>query len=67
MSDWFGIRSVPTEKEALGPLDEQREIHTREGVVIAAPGDYLIREDDGNVYPIGPDKFAEYYEVIRGE
>lgn len=65
MSDWFDVRSVPTEKEARGPIDDREEIHTREGTVIAEPGDYVMREADGNPYPIGPEKFADYYEVLE--
>ena len=30
---WFDVRSTPTEKEALGPLEERQEIDTREGTV----------------------------------
>lgn len=65
--DWMTVRSTPTEKEAFGPLDERRTITTREGTVVAEEGDYIIKVDDGNVYPISPDKFEEYYEVIGEE
>lgn len=67
MPEWISIRSVPTEKEARGPLEEREEIDTREGTVIAEPGDYVIREEDGNPYPISAEKFSRYYEVIDGE
>lgn len=63
--DWFDVRSVPTEKEARGPVTERVEIDTREGTVVAEPGDYVMREADGSVYPIAPEKFEEYYEVIE--
>lgn len=65
MSDWIKIRSVPTVKEARGPVDEREEIQTREGTVVAEPGDYVIREGDGSVYPIAGEKFEEYYEVLE--
>ena len=64
---WFDVRSTPTEKEALGPLSNRKEIDTREGTVIAEPGDFLIREDDGNIYPIAAEKFLEYYEVVADD
>lgn len=67
MTDWFDVRSVPTEKEARGPVEERVEVETREGTVVAEPGDYLMREADGSVYPIAPEKFAEYYEVVEDE
>jgi len=63
--EWFPVESTPTVKEATGPLDQRQEIETREGTVFAEPGDYLIREDDGNVYPISDDKFGRYYRRIE--
>jgi hypothetical protein len=60
-TEWFDVVSTPTEKKAHGPLNNEVVIQTREGEVVAEPGDYLIMEDDGNVYPIGPEKFDEYY------
>jgi hypothetical protein len=65
MTGWMTVRSTPTEKEARGPLNEREEIHTREGTVVAEPGDYVIRESDGNCYPISAEKFAEFYEVVK--
>lgn len=65
MSEWFSIRSTPTEKEARGPVTIKIPIETREGVMMAKPGDYIIREEDGSEYPIAPEKFEEYYEVIE--
>ena len=61
---WFTVRSTPTVKEALGPLEERREVDTREGTVVAEKGDFLIREADGNIYPIAAEKFLEYYERV---
>jgi len=57
----------PTEKEALGPLEERVQIDTREGTVWAEPGDYLMREEDGSLYPIAGEKFEQYYEVLDDE
>jgi hypothetical protein len=65
MSEYFDIRSVPTEKQARGPIEGREEIDTREGTVVAEPGDYIIREADGNEYPIGPEKFGQYYVVLE--
>lgn len=63
--EWFTVESTPTVKEATGPLDERAEIDTREGAVVAEPGDYVIREDDGNLYPISAEKFDEYYRRVE--
>lgn len=64
---WFPVESVPTEKKARGPVEERTEIDTREGTVIAEPGDYIIMEPDGNRYPIAAEKFEEYYRRIAPE
>jgi hypothetical protein len=65
--EYFDIRSVPTAKEARGPLGESEEIETREGTVVADVGDFVVRESDGNEYPISPEKFSEYYEIVDDE
>lgn len=67
MTEWVAVRSVPTEKEARGPIQEEREIRTREGTVVAYPGDYIMREADGSLYPIAGEKFEQYYEVVADE
>lgn len=42
------------------------KIETLEGLMIAAKGDYIIKEVQGEFYPCKPDIFAETYEVRRG-
>ena len=41
------------------------EIHTREGVMHAYPGDYIIRGVQDEIYPIKPDIFEETYEKVK--
>lgn len=48
-------RILPT---AEGGLD----IHTLEGVMNAAPGDYIIRGVKGEIYPCKPDIFELTYD-----
>ena len=62
--DWERVESVPTQKRAYGPVSERVTIDTREGEVVAEPGDYIMREPDGNVYPISAEKFERYYRRI---
>lgn len=62
--EWFDVRSVPTEKRAKGPIERRRAIETREGTIYAEPGDYVMQEEDGSIYPIAAEKFEQYYEVI---
>lgn len=63
--EWRVVESVPTRKRARGPIDEAVKLDTREGTVVAQPGDYVIEESDGNRYPIGPQKFERFYRVVE--
>lgn len=65
--DWELVESVPTKKRARGPVSERVTIETREGEVVAEPGDYIMREPDGSVYPISGDKFERYYQRVDPE
>lgn len=40
-------------------------IHTREGVMSASPGDWIIRGVAGEFYPCKPDIFAATYEAAE--
>jgi hypothetical protein len=59
----FRARKVPVEVDVYGPVRSRCEIHTREGTVVAEPGDYIIRGVEGEVYPIDADVFEQTYEV----
>lgn len=40
-------------------------IHTLEGDLVAAPGDWIIRGVKGEFYPCKPDIFAATYEKVE--
>lgn len=40
-------------------------IHTFEGTMKAAPGDYIIQGVHGELYPCKPDIFEETYEKVE--
>lgn len=61
--EWADVRKLPVQVEAKR-VDERREIHTREGTVVAEPGDVVLRGVEGEVYPCDPDIFDETYEVV---
>lgn len=42
-------------------------IGTLEGVMAAAPGDWIIRGVKGEIYPCKPDIFAATYELVTDE
>lgn len=41
-------------------------IHTLEGVMLAAPGDWIIKGIKGEFYPCKPDIFAASYDPVDG-
>jgi hypothetical protein len=63
----FRARKVPVEVDVYGPVDERCEIRTREGTVVAEPGDYISRGVEDEVYPIDADVFEQTYEVVDGD
>jgi hypothetical protein len=46
------------------PGGEDIQIHTLEGTMAAAPGDYIIRGVQGEHYPCKPDIFEATYEAV---
>lgn len=54
---WCGGRAV----------DEGCAIDTLEGVMLASPGDWIIRGVQGEFYPCKPDIFAATYEPVEDE
>lgn len=57
--DAFTMTSIPDGK-GLAALN----VSTLEGVMVAMPGDYIIRGVAGEVYPCKPDIFAKTYELV---
>jgi len=41
-------------------------IDTREGTLVAIPGDWIAKGVQGEVYPIAEDIFAQTYDVYEG-
>lgn len=41
------------------------EIETLEGVMLASPGDFLIRGVNGEIYPCKPDIFEKTYDIVE--
>jgi len=41
-------------------------IDTREGTLVAVPGDWIAKGVQGEVYPIAEDIFAQTYDVYEG-
>jgi len=47
--------------------DGRMFIKTLEGVMEAQPGDYIIRDIDGEIHPCKPDIFEATYEAVEGD
>lgn len=47
--------------------DEEVMMETREGVLKAYKGDYIIRGVEGEIYPCNPDIFWKTYEKVEDE
>lgn len=62
--DWATVRKRPVEVEARRATTRER-IHTREGTVIAEPGDVILRGVEGEIYPCDPGIFRDTYEVVE--
>ena len=56
-------RKKPIEVEAY-QLTEEKEIHTREGIVKGFPGDWIITGIQGEIYPCGKKIFELTYEPV---
>lgn len=61
----FRVRKKPVEVDAVGPIEERVEIDTREGTIVAEPGDFVIRGVEGEIYPIGAEIFYSTYRPVR--
>ena len=53
-----GLRTKPGELCAL--------IDTREGTLVAVPGDWIAKGVQGEIWPIAEDIFAQTYDVYEG-
>jgi hypothetical protein len=45
--------------------EEWLDIHTLEGTMTAAPGDWIVTGVKGERYPCKPDIFEQTYELIK--
>lgn len=58
----IGIGAEPT--GGIMRLGDQIHISTLEGIMIAMPGDYIIKGVKGELYPCKPDIFEMAYEKV---
>lgn len=66
---WDGKDFVPITEfmhNLYGVSGENLTISTMEGVMIANPGDWIIKGVKGEFYPCKPDIFEATYEAVEG-
>lgn len=63
----MGAGCKPGEAPAVMGDDGCLHIKTLEGVMVANPGDWIIRGVKGELYPCKPDIFAATYEPVESE
>lgn len=62
--DWLreALNIDPTTPGGVIRLADEVHIGTLEGIMVASPGDWIIRGIEGELYPCKPDIFAATYE-----
>lgn len=63
MPKWFWDEFAP-HPQLLNNHTQELSILTLEGVMIASPGDWIIKVVKGEVYPCKPDIFEQTYEPV---
>lgn len=61
--EWTDVEKRPVTVEARVAQEREEIIDTREGAVVAEPGDVVIRGVEGEVYPCDPAVFEKSYRV----
>jgi hypothetical protein len=67
INDWSGGRCVDSpvlDPSVDNPSGAYLQIPTLEGVMIATPGDWIIKGVKGEFYPCKPDIFKATYEEV---
>jgi hypothetical protein len=57
--DWYTKRPIPIK---AAELTEEVEIHTREGILRAYSGDFILQGVQGEIYPCGREIFFKTYK-----
>ena len=64
MTGWLRVRKKPVVVHARR-VDERTAVETREGTVVAEPGDYLMCGGDGELYPCDRVIFERTYSIVE--
>lgn len=64
-NNWHGHKAAHEDAEEAAIKTGCLYISTLEGDMKAMPGDYIIKEVNGEFYPCKPDIFAKTYEPVE--
>ena len=72
LPDWFKPLqeldvSLTVQRGEIRRLGDVLHIGTNTGVETAVPGDWIIRDKHGEIYPVKPDTFAHIYELCEAK
>ncbi len=65
--DWKWYRKKPVPVKATEIVEDEVEVHTREGILKGYKGDFLIKGVEGEIYPCGKNIFWKTYEKLKGK
>lgn len=63
--DWEHYEKKPIIVKATEVTEEKIAINTREGVLYAYKGDFIIQGIEGEIYPCGRDIFFKTYKQCK--
>jgi hypothetical protein len=64
---WIGnaLRSKPGSKGSVFRTGDKVQVFASDGMMIADPGDWIIKTKNGDMYPCKPDVFKTLYEKME--
>jgi hypothetical protein len=66
--NWLIARKKPIMVEFREVVGDHEVLETSKGLLAAAQGrDFIIREINGESYPMSKDKFFKTFDIIKGE
>ena len=66
IEEWSGGAAARVHRDIVdGPEDSRLSVSTREGLMMAYPGDYIMRGVKGEFYPCGEEIYRETYEEVE--
>lgn len=65
-NDWREYERRPVTREAR-QVDRETLVDTSHGEVLAEPGDYIVRGQDGETWPVAKERFEDLYREVDAD